>query len=112
MERKSPDIVVGLIDVDLNIISQNNIEGHEQLSQKYPHWLDRECKPWRYNAATRDVYWYKYKVPTQKEKDEVANEINKKYPGFYGIRHHTIIDTTDTNDFKKFALAHGSDKYN
>ena len=106
LETKSPDIVVGLIDLDHNVICSNNIDSHEQLYDKYSEWIRRTVKPWRYNAITHTVYWYY--SPTEDEKNVVKNEINKKFKYFHVLYNINVFGNKDVNLTQKLVnLAHG-----
>ena len=103
-EIKSPYIVVGMVDFDLNVISSNNIESHSNLLNKHPEWNNRQCYNWRFNIHNNTLYWYN--DPTDDMIFVVKDEIKKKY-SFYNILKQSRINSNDFDYQKKQNLAHG-----
>ena len=107
-EIKSPYIVVGAIDDELNVIQSNNIDSHERLISNNPSWSNRSICHWRFNANTQTVFWYC--VPTEKMKHAVVDLLKVKYPHYHATRHIKL----DSNDYKSYQkgqmTAHGLDE--
>ena len=98
-EIKSPYIVVGMVDFDLNVISSNNIGSHSNLLDKHPEWNNRQCYNWRFNIHNNTLYWYN--DPTDDMIFVVTDEIKKKYP------HHHVLKRSKISTTSAFKLAHG-----
>jgi 8-oxo-dGTP pyrophosphatase MutT (NUDIX family)/GH24 family phage-related lysozyme (muramidase) len=109
-EVKSPDIVVGFIDPEFNIISSNNTETHMDLLYRHPQWREKAWKShhfknWRFNSRTNTVYWYSR--PTEDEKEEVKDHIITKYKGFK-VLYHVYIGERWSDEYSKLQMkAHG-----
>jgi len=104
-EVSSPNIVVGFVDSNCEVMSFNNVPSHEYLEQCSSDWKQRNKINWRYNAKYHTVYWYQ--EPSEEQKQAVKDEIGRKYRGFT-VRYNVSIGERLGDLYQKLqGKAHG-----